>query len=757
MKYSGHIEQVYFTNQNWSSIRVKLNTGKRINAAGKITNPIVGYNIKITGEFKVDPKFGPQISVSDSKVIKAKSDTGIIAYLSSGLIKGVGESLARRIVKAFGEDTLKIIENEPERLQEVSGIKEKKMQSIVESHTRNNVFSELYEFLDGQVTVYQASKIIDKYGDDCIRVIRDNPYILIYELDGFGFKKADKIAQAAGVKDDSIHRVSAAIIYVLKTMSESGGHCFATAHELQQQTLDVLIHTPKFVTKTMQRNLFGQENVWEHNRQEVVEEYGLPNWQIEEMDNWMQARNNMVYKIARGIKKLEEAKEIIVDDTNIYWKKLYNAEFFVAKNIAYMCKQEPVKFVSDVDIKTAIYNVEQEEGYALEEEQKKAVVVSMKNRISVITGGPGRGKSTIIKTIIAAWGDNSRVALCAPTGRAAQKMRDITNLPAETIHRMKCKPAPNGHLVVVDETSMVDILLADDLIEWAKDCNLVLVGDADQLPSIGAGSFFRDLIRSDAIPTVKLVKGHRNQGSIARNSMLINKGSQMKDYSFNEDFKFVSAEDSEVQEAIIKEYLRMRNKYGEKEVCVLAPMRQRTSSAVNELNKVLRDIVNPYKRGGRKLSGSTFREGDRVMQIKNNYQKQTRLPHGERLAGVFNGDCGNIKYIDQEDNTVMVEFDNKRTAIYEKYELAELTLAYAMTIHKCQGSEYKGIIIVHSKGHYIMLARSLLYTAVTRARDEVCLIGDRSAFNNAATNRIVAQRGEEIRNTKLRKRIKESF
>lgn len=756
MEYKGTVEKVIFTNNQWSSIRVRLENKKILTCVGQIINPMIGYSIVLKGDMVDDPIYGLQLKVLEYQMKKASNDIGIIAYLSSGLIKGIGEELAKRIVKCFGEKAIDIIENEPERLKEVPGISDKKIASIAESHKKNNSFTALYELLGGKVTINQAAKIIEKYGDQSVSKIKKNPYILIYDIDGIGFLKADAIAKASGIATDSIDRVCASLIYILKVLSETDGHCFATAHMIQERILDMLITTPEFITDMFGKQLkrvFCENGLWELERDKVISDYKLSSLQISEIDNWLQAREQMVYKTLEAIGILKDEERIIIDGSDIYWKKLYDAEVEVAKNIADMCREKPVKKIDETAVPKAFKYIESIEGYSLEDEQKFAAIESLKNRVTVITGGPGRGKSTIIKTILEIWDDDDSVILCAPTGKASQRMREVTGRYAETIHRVKINNPPCNGLVIVDESSMIDITLASELVSWARNCNVVFVGDADQLPSIGPGSFFLSLIKSPIVPTIKLIKGHRNFGSIAMNAENINNGRTMKEFSFDESFKYIPASDDVIKDIIIKEYLKLREKYGESNACVLAPMRNKTNSAVNVLNNAIREIVNPYKPNGNKLTGCKYREGDRVMQTRNMYQKEVFDADNNMSYGVFNGDCGTVTLIDEYENSIKIIFDDGRTAMYEKHEAEDLILAYAMTIHKSQGSEYKGVIVVHSKGHYVMLLRNLLYTAVTRAKSEVILIGDKSSFNNASTNYIASQIGEVIRNTKLVQRI----
>lgn len=757
MEYKGTIIKVISQKDNWASIKVKINNGQQITAAGKIVGALEGQPIIMEGEIFIHPIYGEQINVKSSYIEPAKGENGIIAYLSSGLIKGVGNSLAKRIVNMFGDKTLTVIETEPEKLKLVNGISDKKLVSIVNSHDKNRYYSVLYNKLNGKITPLQASKIIDKYGKDSLKIIEKNPYVLIYTIDGFGFKKVDAIAKASGIAYDSPNRVGAALVFILKQISDSEGHCYATSETLSVKALDLLIETPDFLDKKTISYILRKADEWDNIKDDYAKSHKLSVSKINQVSEWLKKRNDMIDKLADAIIKESEAGRLVIDGADIYYNKIFEAETTAAKIIAEMCKMKPVKNVSDNSIKQAIHRVETSEGYALEDEQINAVTASLKSRLFVITGGPGRGKSTIIRTIIEAWNDDDTVILCAPTGKAAQRMKEITGHNAETVHHTISHPPLQSCLVVCDEASMLDIELACHLLEWARGCSLIFVGDVDQLPSVGPGSFFRNLLESKHIAAMKLVKGHRNSGAIAQNAERINEGQQLKKFIFDKSFKFISCDDSNIKDVIIKEYLRMRDLYGEKNVCILAPMKDKTGSAVSVLNEAIRNIVNPLTPSSPQLEGCKFREGDRVMQTKNMADKEVRDAYGGYSTGIYNGDCGIIIRIDEDENELLIQFDDGRIATYEKYETEDLIFAYAMTIHKSQGSEYMGVIIALTKGHNIMLRRRLLYTAATRARTEEVLVGEEEAFNDAAKNKIAFILGDLVRNTKLLQRIEENI
>lgn len=756
MEYKGTVKKIYSQKDNWASILLSTKSGT-LKAAGAIIGITEGQNVVIEGSIVNHPTYGEQIKVKECRIEITKGTEGIVAYLSSGLIKGVGDALARRIVKEFGEDTLKVIETEPEKLKKVNGISDKKLDTIVASHLKNNAYSILYNRLGGKITPHQAAKIIEKYGSDCIKVIEKNPYSLIYTIDGFGFKKVDSIAKASGLPDDSLERAGAAVVYILKQMSESDGHCYAPSEIVQEKTLDLLVNPPDCLDSKQIHDLLKKANDWDKIKDDYCTKHKLPATAEKEITDWFNKRDSMVNKLADAIVTEAEAGRLAIDEKDIYYSKIFKAEKEAGKIIAELCKKHPVKIVTKHDIQKAIKKVEFTEGYVLEQEQTDTITACLKNRIFVITGGPGRGKSTIIKTIIEAWNDDDTIELCAPTGKAAQRMKEVTGREAETVHRKIRYPSRRNCLIICDEASMLDIELGRDLLEWGKMCNIVFVGDADQLPSVGPGSFFKNLVESKYVPTMKLIKGHRNFGSIAYNAECINDGQTMKKFTFDKASKFIPSDDSEIQDVIIREYLRMRDEYGEKNVTILAPMKDRTGSAVNVINEKIRNMVNPLRPGSPQLAGCKFRENDRVMQTKNMADKEVRLSNGTYGSGVYNGDCGTIQSISEEDNELTILFDDGRLAVYEKHETEDLILAYAMTIHKSQGSEYKGVIIALTKGHNIMLRRKLLYTAVTRAKTEVVMVGEMEAFDNACKNKIAYILGDLVRNTKLLQRIEENM
>lgn len=750
MKYHGKIKNIRFSNNGWSAIVVELqNTKEIISAAGNINAPVKDYEIEMEGEIE-NTAYGPQIKVHSSKIIRTKSKASIIAFLTSGLVKGIGPVTAEQMYKKYGNDTIDIFKADPDKLLEFRGITPAKRDIIINSLNENERYESLCK-LCGRITPNQAMKIINKYGNDAENIIKKNPYQLIYDLDGFGFLKADAIAKSAGISDESKERVGAALVFVLKTLSETDGHCYAGLELLSIEGIKLLSPIPKEIVGVKQERKFTTElfqyaDEWAEKHEDIFNKYKIDKPNQELLNNWIDKRNRLLELFADVIlDEIDEGHLYVENNERIYWKKLYNDECICAKEIAELIKEKPIKNMHRNDIIDKIIIAEKENGYPLGDEQKEAILTSLMNKISIITGGPGRGKTTIIKTILDIWNDDENIILCAPTGRAAQRMKESTERNADTIHRTKTKEEPDKKLIIIDESSMIDIQLAASFLTWATkyDNNLIFVGDVDQLPSIGAGNFFRDLIISKTVPTTFLKKGYRNEGSIAKNAERINAGKMFKSLIQDNDFVFKETIKEEIEEVIKTTYLELRKKYDEKDICILTPMRQRSRSGANVINNAIREIVNPFNPKSPALNDCGFRLGDRIMQTKNNIKKEV-YKDGDIQYGVYNGDCGKIIKIDPSSNTLDVLFDDGREAVFEKFETEEFVLSYAMTIHKSQGSEYPAVIIPISTEHFIMLQRNLFYTAETRAKRQVIVIGDSKAINMAIRNTEYKERNSRL-------------
>jgi exodeoxyribonuclease V alpha subunit len=687
-----------------------------ISAAGNIASPAEGMALTLTGEWTEHEKYGPQFSVVSAEMTNIAGKDAIIAYLSSGFIKGVGVVIARKIYKRFGEDTIRIIEDEPEKLAEVSGVSSRVAEQIHNSHGSGKAYMSLVSLLKPETTDYQIAKIYEKYGEKAIDVLNENPYQLIHDLDGVGFKKADRLAHAMGIKGDDPRRINAAVLHALHTAANDGGHCFMYADALETS---------------------------------IIELIGSVNMKL----------------VAKAIEENVKKKDIIIDNEQaIYLRNLYFAETKAADNVRRLLDANLGKLVAPAIIEKAIIDVEAETGYVLEGKQKQAVKSALANGLSVITGGPGTGKTTIVKAILKAWelaGNRAESALLmAPTGKAARRMSEVTGRPAHTIHKALRlgydgdtgaftteDPHPAG-LVILDESSMLNIHIAASVVGAVKTgAILVLIGDADQLPPIGPGNFFRDMIESFKVPRAVLEVSYRQSGSIGINAGRVNSGQGTHSFICDDAFKYVNISDSKTNkaslaDASVEEYMKLVDEYGVKDVCYLSPMRNKSSTGTNTINERIREIVHgdvieslPSITVGKGEHERVFYLGDRIMQTDNDYE-----------GGVYNGDIGFITAI--EDGIVTAMFESGQELEYQAKDMGKLMLAYAVTVHKTQGSEYKAVVVVCGREHWYMAVRNLLYTALTRASEKVVLVGDARTISKAAGT--VSQM---VRNTKVKKRI----
>lgn len=694
-KIKGKVVRIVSDRGNWAAISFREESGFLISCAGSIVAPQVGATMELTGEYYEDPKWGLQFKVSSSKqVMERKAE--IVDYLSSAFIKGIGPVTAQKIYDTFGKDSIEMVENHPEEVAKIKGMSLNKALIAQQCVKDNRAYLRILEFFNGQATSHQIQTLYEKYGTKTVEVLKENPYVIIYDVEGFGFKRTDALARAMGVKPDSPQRVCAAIIYTLKTMAFDG-HCYCLVDSLEE------------------------------NMKLLVEDVPLQN-------------------ISDCIREEIKAGHLVLDDDRLYEKSLYDAETTCAKIIVSLIKEKSMNSMSQRHIDSTIFDVECENGFELERKQKEAVLVACKNRISVITGGPGTGKTTIVKAIVRAAEHAYDVILAAPTGKASRRMSELTGgHEASTIHRMLMNfqifGARSGKkpFFIIDEASMLDIDLASKLLSaiYRSNGNVVFIGDIDQLPPIGPGNFLRDLVESVDIPTVRLELSHRQKGKIATNASRINGGKGVNTFAEDDSFRFIDAKPDAAQQLVIDNYINMVNEYGVRDVCCLTPIRKkgRSSTAAETLNELIRDKLNPEYPGLPTLKG--FRHGDRVMETVNDARRD-----------VYNGDCGVITHIDMRTKALIVVLDDDRVVEYNEFNLDTLTLAYAMTVHKSQGSEFKGAVIVNGWDHYVMLQRNLLYTAVTRAREKVVLIGTPKSINMA-----VRTVKDKQRNTRLKKRI----
>lgn len=658
-----------------------------ITFVGNLAAVSAGETIRVWGRWVNDPRFGRQLRMERYETILPSTVHGIEKYLGSGLIPGIGREFAKRLVKAFGVDTLRVISEEPKRLQSVEGIGRKRAAQIRESWERQRAIQSIMLFLQGHgIGVNQAVRIYKRYGDKAVAVLRENPYRLAQDIAGIAFRSADKIAEQLGVARNAPQRIEAGLLYLLDRAGDSG-HVFMRVENLVQDAGELL--------------------------------------GIEEGAEVFEA----------ALSKLASRDQIVREEDAVFPRRLWEAEAESAKLLKRLISSPGEK----VPIKTekAIEWVEKTRKIKLSDEQREAIRTAIQEKVLVITGGPGTGKTTVLNGILAIFhAKNVSMELAAPTGRAAKRMEAATGREARTIHRLlEFSPKEGGfqrnagnplktELIVIDEASMVDITLMHNLLlAVPRHARLILVGDVDQLPSVGPGNVLMDVIASQVVPVVwlKTVFRQAAQSGIISNAHRINKGLQPE---FNTtDFFFVERKDPvKTMETVVQLVAeRMPAKFGfdpKRDIQVLAPMR-RGEAGVTRLNEVLQQALNPQ---AAPIERHPFGMGDKVMQLSNNYE-----------LDVFNGDVGIITVVDDDIREVQISYDD-RAVLYGFDDLDEVGLAYASTVHKAQGSEYPAVVMPMVTEHYLLLQRNILYTAVTRASKLVVIVGDPKAVALAVRN-----------------------
>ncbi len=713
---AGYVEHIIYRNaDNGYTVLNLVGSEGEITCVGVFPAIAEGENIEASGEYAEHPTYGKQFKVKSFEEKAPEDEEAIERYLGSGAIKGVGLALAARIVRRFKEDTFRIIEEEPERLAEIKGISERKAMEIADQVNQKRDLRQAMIFLQQYgITMNLAVKVYQQYGQEVYGIIRENPYRLADDIDGVGFRTADEIAARVGIRLDSDFRIRSGALYVLQ-QAGGEGHTYLPQEELTERTVRLL----------------------EVDRAQVEKQY---------MD-------------------LAIERKIILKQRNENETQIYAASFYYMEaNTAAMLKQLNVRCaVPDIEIEQRIRSIEKQTGMTLEDHQLTAVREAVQSGLLVITGGPGTGKTTTINTIIKYFElEGMDIFLAAPTGRAAKRMSETTGSEARTIHRMlelnggaegSAGFERNEHnpletdVIIIDEMSMVDISLMNSLLKAIPvGTRLILVGDANQLPSVGPGSVLRDIIESGACNVVKLSKIFRQASSsdIIVNAHKINQGEEIVLDNKSTDFFFLKRYDADVIiNVMLQLVMQKMPKYVDAamyEIQVLTPMRKGLLG-VERLNGILQQYLNPpAKHKVEKEHGETvFREGDKVMQIRNNYQLEweIRTKFGlsvDKGTGVFNGDMGIIREINEFAETMTVEFEEGRTAEYPFKLIDELELAYAITIHKSQGSEYPAVVIPLLSGPAMLMNRNLIYTAVTRARKCVTLVGDETAFARMVQN-----------------------
>jgi len=730
MKIKGTINQIIYRNsENGYTVLEIFSRGILTTVSGKFPIVGVGEDLELEGEFKVNSKYGEQFVAESITTIKPTDENAIIKYLSCGLISGVGEVTARNIVKQFRENTLDIIENNPQMLAQVRGISPKKANEIHLTYSEIRKMQEAVMFLQKyDISINMAVKIYNKYKMRTEEVLMENPYRLIEDIDGVGFKTADKIAFKLGIAFDSDIRIRAGIIFSLNEIAEKQGSTVAYADELKSVALQVM---------------------------ELSDEY-LSN----------------IEKALEDLEIVGLIKFINYEDKNAYAiSRYYQMEDFISKKLLTLGGTEKVAALGD---EKQIEQYEELNGIKLHDKQKEAVLAGTNESVVVITGGPGTGKTTIVKAILKIF-QNQRLKtmLMAPTGRAAKRLEEQTGQEASTIHRaLEANFAKNGRgfvrnennpletdVVIVDEVSMLDAFLMNSLLKAINfGTRLIFVGDKDQLPSVGAGNILADIIKSKQFRVVELTQIYRQSedSMIAQNAHKIN-NSEMPDLKFkSSDFFYSSTSDPNlVAKEIVSLICERMPKYFKdlksEDIQVIAPMKAGIAG-VDNLNVLIQEKLNPadFDKKQIELQKRIFRVGDKVMQIVNNYdrewEKLTKMGYPVYGAGVFNGDMGYVDDIIKEIGEVYVLFEDGRRACYSYAELDELVLAYAITIHKSQGSEFPAVIIPIMGGSPLLMNKNLLYTAVTRAKRLVVLIGKQANIYYMIQNKSSA-----IRNTMLSK------
>ncbi|MBP3280720.1 MAG: AAA family ATPase [Butyrivibrio sp.] len=781
---TGEIKKILTQKDNdWGRYEL-LNAGKKTLAVGVIPNASIGMLVTLEGGEEVN-KYGRQFKISSVINVEADKNAGVVRFLADGYVKYIGLAKARAIANAFGRDALKMFETEEGRimLSTVKGLGTATIEKALPSFEENKKYMDIVMFLNGTGTKLQVQQIYDKYGDDAVKTLKKNPYVLQTDLDGFGFIKADNLAMGCGIKPDSIYRLQAAVYYVIENAQQAGGHCFQTMEEIREQIVHILCPMPKFPDDTTEKTAENAAKNWAVNREKFIKKYDPCAETLELIDRTVESRTLILDTLADAISQSVENGTLVNDYGRIYTAKMYNVETSCAKMLKDMLSEHSVRFIEKDVIEKSIKNVEARKTKEMEksslgtfvvtEEQRKAVYLGLMNRVSIISGGPGRGKTAIAEIIAESFlnagkrYDKKDIIMLAPTGRAAQRMTESTGYDAMTAHRAifsmeKTGQAPEGKLILCDESSMVDIFLMHKILKYARDCNIIFIGDVDQIASVGPGKVLKDMIDSEVIPCILLKQGHRNSGTIAHNSELINAGMKIDKYCYDEHFVYIPANSDNIADLIVADYKKKVEQYGITNVMLCAAMRERGCVAVNKLNSLLQDEFTKGKDEAVYSPTLKFRVGDRVMQTKNDYNFEMRRG-GEMVQGIFNGEKGTVQKImpDEENDSykMIVKFDDGSVGGYTKATALNLTLAYATTLHKCQGSEAVCMMMAYTFGDYILLNRSLFYTGETRAKKEFRFYGEEkfqygrmlSAFDIA-----VGKTDDNERNTALSERLREA-
>ena len=719
---TGYIDHIIFRNEdNGYTVMVLKGVSEEDELTCVGSFPVVtqGASVELEGNFTQHPVYGKQFQAVRLTEKMPEDALAMERYLGSGAIKGIGAALAGRIVRHFGDDTFQIVENEPERLSEVKGISEKKAREIAMQIAEKSDMRKAMMFLQKYgISLNLGAKIYQKYGDSVYSVLQENPYRLADDISGVGFKIADEIAYRIGIHTDSDYRIKSGMVYTL-LQATGEGHVYLPKDELFQRAAELLGVDSSYMEKHL-----------------------------------------VDLAMDRKIVQKEQGDQILIYPAQYYYLELNTARML--RELDIFCPED------EKIVERRIVQIEKETGTVLDEMQKKAVQEAAGHGLLILTGGPGTGKTTTINAIIRYFeGEGAEIRLAAPTGRAAKRMTEATGYEAQTIHRLlelsgmpeddregqpihferNAENPLETDVIIIDEMSMVDIHLIHSLLmAVTAGTRLILVGDENQLPSVGPGNVLRDIIRSGQFPVVELKKIFRqaSESDIVVNAHKINKGEQVEINNKSRDFFFLKRYDADiiirVVIALIQEKLPKYVEAKPFEIQVLTPMRKGLLG-VERLNQILQRYLNPpdASKKEKEIGQGLFREGDKVMQVRNNYQLEWEIRgrYGipiEKGVGVFDGDTGIIKTINDFAETAEVEFEDGRWAEYSFKQLDELELAYAVTIHKSQGSEYPAVIIPLLSGPRMLMNRNLLYTAVTRARKCVTVVGSEETFREMIRN-----------------------
>jgi exodeoxyribonuclease V alpha subunit len=805
MIYEGIINKVIFTGENNFAIISLTTQEKTITASGQIPYPIEGTRLKIEGEEFYNKNYNEnQIRVSSAEAIGMSAlDLAAIKFLST-YIYGFGDKKSQKLVLSYGNDLIDLFENHKDVIEKSV----KNVKRVYEDFEDSRDVYEIFMITGGDITEKQAAAAINYYGKDAANIIRDNPYQLT-KIKGLGFKKVDRIAKGTGIQMGDDKRIYAGIHYTLEEATTKNGHSYLLIDQLVENAFDLLFEYDELKTiyyrdilkttvpddlsiweelfistlsnkelKNIIANGYAQyDNVLSTEESECLSILtNIANKMREDTvriinENSVDVTNekNPVPKIRVGMDSEKElVTETINTNTAVYRSITFLCEYNVAKTLFALTKKPSLKSVPDYIINRVIAQIEKEDSIAagaerhFNDDQRLAVKRALGNRISIITGGPGRGKTTILRAVCDIWGRN--VKLLAPTGKAANKMTADTKRRAMTIHRLLAEAEKQktcifeNALIVIDETSMVDLELINGLLKILPNSyHIVFVGDKDQLPSIGVGAILEDMIKSNTIPYTFLTKCYRNDGSILQNVDLVNAGGRVRDFKNDTHCRVLLDERSLKVESIVRIFQKQVSKYGLGNVMILVPKRT-NAKGVENLNKLIQAQINPYQKNKEEISTILYklRVGDRVINTKNIYDMPIKIldENGQYKdgLGVFNGDTGVIKAIYKSpEPKIVVEFDDGKIGYYgeTKYSSASenfnrLSLAYAITIHKSQGSEYKSVILYMGMDSYILLGRKLLYTAMSRAKESLIMLGEPKAYHVAINNTAIQRRNSRM-------------